>query len=266
MNLQQRTVLPLPSELRNRVYTLLLCDTYRSPPSNRQAEPIINLANLAILRVSKATSKEALGILYSQSTFKSNIDCDDTSKYSSPSINAAAKIQRVAIEVSGNFIELANDAIRAVVHSIVAVFGPISIVRDSILVKFRLAGENYSWLFPGILLATLCKQLNFRIFNIEFSLASSAMATTASLSTSNWLNRKMQYESAEVRKYRKLPQDTTKKLLEDHCGPAVKEAVGYLESHPFEHSAERLIVTAKKAIEVAAEDMRQDTEELKALV
>lgn len=72
-----QSVLPFPGELRNQIYRDLVKKTYlalRKIPKTQSPDKNAASAGLVILRVSKATSTEALKILYEESVFLFKLD------------------------------------------------------------------------------------------------------------------------------------------------------------------------------------------------
>lgn len=106
-----RTVLPFPAELRLKIYRNLVKKTYlaleptperRGPFATRgiTRKPFQASAGLVILRVSKATSAEALNLLYEESVFLFEVDFTAGFWYDGPPKMAVALMKNVSFEVS----------------------------------------------------------------------------------------------------------------------------------------------------------------------
>ena len=104
-----RSVLPFPAELRLKIYRNLVKKTYlalgTTPEHYFSAEkgnrkPLTPSAGLVILRVSKATSAEALKLLYEESVFLFKIDFTTDFLCDAPPQRAVAMMNNVSIEIS----------------------------------------------------------------------------------------------------------------------------------------------------------------------
>ena len=101
-----RSVLPLPAELRLEIYHHLVCKTYLALTTwcanGKLAPPS---AGLVILRVSKATSSEALKLLYEESIFLFRLSFQDGFRCEAPSQKAVALMNNVWFDISDEKIE-----------------------------------------------------------------------------------------------------------------------------------------------------------------
>lgn len=104
-----RSVLPSPGELRNKIYRNLVRKTYLAlgptserPFSYNPPKPLAPSAGLVILRVSKATSSEALEILYEESVFLFKLDHTTRFSDDGPPHNARAQRPKRAVGLMNN--------------------------------------------------------------------------------------------------------------------------------------------------------------------
>ena len=116
-NKLERSVLPLPTELRLEIYRHLVCKTYlavHTIPERCIVHPswsnrhLTVSPGLVILRVSKATCSEALKLLYDESVFVFKIDFATPFSYDFPPQNAVPLMSNVSFEISAK-IEFPND-------------------------------------------------------------------------------------------------------------------------------------------------------------
>ena len=96
-----RSVLPLPGELRHKIYRILVKKTYLASQRPVADEPLATSAGLVILRVSKATCTEALKILYQESVFLFKLDHETAFWCSEPPQKAVGLMTNVSFVISG---------------------------------------------------------------------------------------------------------------------------------------------------------------------
>ncbi len=105
-----RSVLPFPAEPRLEIYRHLVCKTYLALPTwcagGKLAPPS---AGLVILRVSEATSSEALKLLYEESIFLFRLSFQDGFRCEAPSQKAVALMNNVWFDISDEKIESRMD-------------------------------------------------------------------------------------------------------------------------------------------------------------
>lgn len=104
-----RSVLPSPGELRDKIYRNLVRKTYLAlgptpeyPFSYNPPKPLAPSAGLVILRVSQATSSEALKILYEESVVLFKLDHTTRFSYDGPPHNARAQRPKRAVGLMKN--------------------------------------------------------------------------------------------------------------------------------------------------------------------
>lgn len=104
-----RSVLPFPAELRLKIYRNLVKKTYLALGTTPEhyfsakkgnPKPLTPSAGLVILRVSKATSAEALQLLYEESVFLFKVDFTTGFLCDAPPQRAVAMMNNVSIEIS----------------------------------------------------------------------------------------------------------------------------------------------------------------------
>lgn len=266
-NIEPPEVLPLPSELRNQVYRLLLSSTYRLPPSDTTTTPTTSKADLAILRVSKTTHEEAMSVLYSESTFKFGIDSKDTSEPTTLLPKPAGMIQKVVVEISASFKELEEEGMRQMIRSTIGVFRGVDRKRESMLVKIDAAHTVLFGNPPEYLFKVLGNLLGFRVLVVELSLSPLTNAPILPLECTK-SNGEMVVRSIHS-------------IVGNRCGLAevrnaeCNEDFSYaqsLEFRPLERAADNLMMKAMGMKELAkdtirrAEEMEGDAKMLKALV
>lgn len=98
----QRGLLPFPGEIRNNIYRHVFLPSYKVMwPNSLNAlsvRPVIT-ADLAILRISKATSEEAMSLLYTECRFRYTIDLGERTHSPCPSLSAATQMNNIVLDV-----------------------------------------------------------------------------------------------------------------------------------------------------------------------
>lgn len=156
----------LPAELRNTIYGLIFWDTYKSIALNSQAEKTPDAEDLAILRVSRATTNEALAIFYTECTFKFHIDCGDD-RFIMPSIEMTAKLKKVIFDVVGDGKYYLQ---RRQLQSAAEAFMDIRTIRDCMVVEVNMVEGIEYCNHDRLIHDALCELLSLRSLIIKFLL------------------------------------------------------------------------------------------------
>ena len=147
----KREVLPFPAELRNMIYRYLVRKTYlvywpswreRNPPGLDTDLPLPKaLVDFPIFQVSKKTRKEALALLYAESTFRYWIDRTKKSYHyrdACPGEEILDLVQNIEIHVSvPNLLSDVPSLVTAqTCEEIADKLNGTLILRNSLLIKF----------------------------------------------------------------------------------------------------------------------------------
>ncbi|KAK0513056.1 hypothetical protein JMJ35_005073 [Cladonia borealis] len=147
-----REVLPFPAELRNMIYRYLVCKTYliywpsckeKSPTGPDTFLPLPKaLVDFPIFQVSKTTRREALALLYAESTFRYWVDKTRKSYHyrdACPGKEILNLVQDIEIHVSvPNLLsDVPSLATTQKCEEIADKLNETSILRDSLLIRLN---------------------------------------------------------------------------------------------------------------------------------
>ncbi len=269
-----RSVLPFPAELRLKIYRNLVKKTYlalgTTPEHFLSAEegnpkPLTPSAGLVILRVSKATSAEALKLLYEESVFLFKIDFTTSFLCDASPQRAVALMNNVSIEISarhsaqiarfaGSFAYWeppkgpTKDDLMS--QRTIELFTGTACFRNVMRVTFMDCTSHTRYCRPNGFFKAMNDLAGFRKLVVEFESPHNLGSNKSSL-TSEEARGVCQSECEYFK-------DSEKLQLEDTYGPAAQGTVHgacnyacYLEFYPRQHLAKDLIVKAAKMLESA---------------
>ena len=262
----KRSVLPFPAEIRLEIYRCLVSRVYLAMTTTPERciyhpdynnKPLEVQPGLVILRVSKATSSEALKLLYDESVFVFKLDfatpffCDILSQ------KAAALMSNVWIEVSAKitspkprhaeffFTVGGLSKQQLMTRRTIGLFTGTTCFRNLMRIKFMDCAASIPLCMPHVFLKAMKDLGGFRKLVIDFDFPRILEPDCSTPGTGFECER--------------LKDSFLQSHFEPAYGPAVQHAVRgvgrytcYLGFHPRQQLAVKLMAKAEKMLEDAA--------------
>ena len=259
-------VLPFPAEIRLEIYRCLIRREYLAVKTipehcfyhpNWNYQPPAVPAGLVILRVSRATSAEALKLLYEESIFVFKLDFTTPFTYDMPSYKAVVLMRNVRFELSAKetspkdrhakfFVAIGGSSKQALmIQRTMALFTGTSCLRYIMKIRFRDCIIKNPHCMPYAFTQAMQKLGGFQKLVVEFEFPNTLEQDASELGF-----------YTECKRYKNV---FLKDDFEPAYGPAIEHAahvankyICYLEFRPRQHLTGKLIAKVGSMLEEAA--------------
>lgn len=270
-----RSVLPFPAELRLKIYRNLVKKTYLAlgttpehylSATDGDRKPLAPSAGLVILRVSKATSAEALKLLYEESIFLFKLDFKTDFICDGPPQKAVALMKNVSFDISARYsaeryeerVMSINEGRRPsdelMSQRTMELFTGTACFRNIMRIKYKNRDTDTHHFCPASFDIATQNLGGFRKLEVEFE-SPLFPESDESMSDSEHAQAVSHLQS-ECDRYK---DEMLTSYFDPVYGPAVQGAVRgesdytcYLEFHPRQYLASNLIVKAAMMLEEGA--------------